>query len=73
MSATTPFSLSSVDAYICVLSQKCMEIIFQLSVYRSYGKQMGSCIFTLKQGVSSIVPGDTVDWSQQIRLRIWNF
>lgn len=34
---------------------------------------MGSCIFTVKQGESSIIPGDLVDWSQQIQLRKWDF
>lgn len=41
MSATTPFSLSSVDAHIALLSQKRMEIIFQLSAYGSYWKANG--------------------------------
>lgn len=40
-SATTPFSLSSVDAHIDLLSQKRMEIIFQLSGYGSYWKANG--------------------------------
>lgn len=41
MSATIPFSFSSIDACTSLLSKKCLEIIFQLSVYKPYWKANG--------------------------------
>lgn len=47
-----------------------MENIFQLSVRGPYGKANGQQdIYTEAGRKSRIIPGDLVDWSQQIQLK----
>lgn len=54
MSATTPFSLSSVVAYIALLSQNAWKLYFSFLCTGLVGKQMDSHIFTLKQGETAV-------------------